>query len=575
MRSLERIATSNPRSLHPTSNYNPAVPNFYTRGINHFGRYLHRHRMDDMSDYLADNLLQAASHLDRLGRDESARILLEGVLKAPRGFSHLQETFDEVANEDRMSFALLCLEVLVAYDPLHKKDILERGWTKLEQITLGRLMGPELFKARLRQLTAEPICDDPETIGSQSRPDIVYILALSLPQDATGYAMRTQSLVTAMKKQAVKIHCLTRPGFPWNRGFEGPTGKETVGAITYYRSGDPGHRIPNDLASFCAAERELVAILKKLRPKMVMAASNHGTAIPAFFAARRLGLPFVYDVRGFWELSRALREPEWGKSEAFSIACELEALVASEADMVLTLTSSMQRELERRGVDGGRIRIVPNAADPDQFIPHSRSAELAQRLGIPPDVPVIGYVGSFNFYEGLDDLVAAGALLAKRGYDFRMLLIGSDSHPHIPIADSLRRQAEQSGIRDRLILPGQIAAEEVAEWYSLIDIAPIPRKDVAVTQLVSPIKPLEAMAMGKAVVVSDLTPLVEIVGHDSIGLTYPAGKSDELAKTLELLLQDSDLRQRLGVAARKWIVENRNWNAVATAARLAFEEIIR
>jgi glycosyltransferase involved in cell wall biosynthesis len=436
-------------------------------------------------------------------------------------------------------------------------------------------MGPELFKARLRQLTPEPICDDWDTVECQSRPDLAYILALSLPQDTTGYAMRTQSLVLAMKQQGVNIHCLTRPGFPWNRGFEGPPGQEIVGTITYHRSGDAGHRIPNDLASFCTAERELVTKLKKLRPKMVMAASNHGTAIPAFFAARRLGLPFVYDVRGFWELSRALREPEWGKSDAFVIACELETLVTSEADLVLTLTSSMQRELERRGVDGRRIRIVPNAADPDQFIPRPRSAKLAQKLGIPQNVPVIGYVGSFNFYEGLNDLVAAVTLLAKRGHDFRMLLIGSDSHPHIPIADSLRRQAEQNGIGSRLILPGQIAAEEVAEWYSLIDIAPIPRKEVAVTQLVSPIKPLEAMAMGKAVVVSDLAPLAEIVRHGSTGLTYPAGRNDALAQALELLLQDSDLRKRLGLAARAWVVNNRTWHVVASSISLACNELIQ
>lgn len=502
-------------------------------------------------------LLEAACCLHLAGRERSASRLVDGLLDGP-GAGLVEQGLAGLARQ-HLPFALICLRMLSRRDPAR----LDRCWAAIEAGTAGRLMEPALLKARLDHSeggNGRPAGRDP------GGPDLCYVLSVSLPQDTTGYSMRTQSLVAALQDHGLTIHCLTRPGFPWHRRLAGPAEPARIGPVTYHRCGSKAHRIPSDFASIRAAEAELVDRIGEANPKAVMAGSNHQTAIPAMLAARRLGLPFIYDVRGFWEDSRAAKDPGWGAGEGYRIACELEALAATRADLVLTLNPAMRDELILRGVRPERICLLPNAADPDRFMPRERSAALAGRLGIAADTPVIGYVGSFTTYEGLDDLVATGAALAQREQDFRMVIVGGEEAPRTAILDGLRRQAEAAGIADRIILPGRVPAEAVAEWYSLVDIAPLPRKPLKVTQTVSPLKPLEAMAMAKCVVVPDLPPFLDMVRHAQTGMVYRQGDTADLAATLEILIRDPALRQRLGTQARQWILAERTWDLASKAA---------
>ena len=219
-----------------------------------------------------------------------------------------------------------------------------------------------------------------------------------------------------------------------------------------------------------AAADALEAELRRLRPEWVIAASNYMTALPALIAARRLGLPFLYEVRGFWEVTRQSREPGFERSADFRIQELLEAEVARRADHVFTLTGPMRDELVRRGVDPATITLLPNSCDPERFTPRARDAALAARLGIPASVPVIGYIGTFVQYEGLEDLVAACAMLRARGRDFRLMLIGNENASGTekgPITAEIERIAAEAGLADRLIMPGRVPHEEVAAYYSL------------------------------------------------------------------------------------------------------------
>lgn len=504
-------------------------------------------------------LVNAARVLAELGREDSARTLLARMAPHPKARDELERLADGSG-----PISALCRETLLIHAPDRKAS--EAEWNAFAQASRGRPMSSEMFQARLDR-------GGRNSVAPGNGPDVCYILGISLPQDVTGYSMRTQSLVRAWQEVGLQVHCLTRPGFPWHRGLDGNPVSEVVDGITYHRCGGAEHRIPRDLASFIAAEEELTRKLAEIRPKVVMAASNHGTAIPACLAARRHGLPFAYDVRGFWEFSRAAKEPGWKGSPAYRTALDLEGAVMREADLILTLNAPMREELLRRGVRADRIHIVPNAADPERFSPRPRNEALAKRAGLVPGLPVIGYIGTFSAYEGLDDLLHAASILAARGHEFHLLLVGDDPCPDPALRDALHRQAAEAGLGARLITPGRISAQVAPDWYSLIDICPMPRKNSDVTALVSPLKPLEAMAMEKPVIVPDLPPLVEIVTHERTGLVYPAGDIVALADSIERLLESPGLGGRLGAAARQWVMAERSWTAVAEPSANALREL--
>ena len=346
---------------------------------------------------------------------------------------------------------------------------------------------------------------------------VVYVLHNSLPWSSGGYATRAHGLALGMRGAGLEVVCLTRPGFPLDLKPELKAATlprcDGVEGIDYHRIAAPLRTDALARDYMLAAADALEAELRRLRPEWVIAASNHVTALPALIAARRLGLPFLYEVRGFWEVTRQSREPEFERSAAFRIQELLEAEVARRADHVFTLTGPMRDELVRRGVEPGTITLLPNSCDPDRFTPRGRDAALAARLGIPASVPVIGYIGTFVQYEGLDDLVAACAMLRARGRDFRLMLIGNENASGTekgPITAEIERIAAEAGLAERLIMPGRVPHEEVTAYYSLLDVAPFPRKPQPVTEMVSPMKPLEALAMEKAVVVSSVAALTEI-----------------------------------------------------------------
>lgn len=507
------------------------------------------------------DLLTAALYLHQLGRGGSAPVLMEqavarGIAAPAIGGLAMTLHGRELAQQ------------LLEFAPAAPARLRCAAWTALAR---GPRQLPDPAIVAM-VLNARPVA--PHTRCGDYGADLCYVLSMSMPEEDSGYAQRTQAVVPALTAQGLDVHCVTMPGFPWHRGKAGPATPQRVGPVTYHRSGTSDHPVPAGIAEILEGEAALLDHMRDVRPRAVMAASNYANALPALLAARSMGVPFIYDVRGFWEYSRTAGDPSWQTGNEFRDTVALETAIARHADLVVTLSTAMQNELQRRGIAPDRIQLLPNCADAGRFAPRGRSAVLSRRLDLPADVPVVGYVGSFFGYEGLDDLLQAGSLLARRGLDFRMVLVGSDHLPGMPLLAELRRQAAEAGHGDRIIMPGRVPADEVADWYSLIDIAPLPRKDLTVTRLVSPMKPLEALAMEKALVVPDLPALTEIVSHDRTGIVYQAGSVQGLADALERLLSDPDLRVRLGCEGRRWVLTNRDWNTACQPAAAAIKALI-
>lgn len=397
---------------------------------------------------------------------------------------------------------------------------------------------------------------------------VVNILAFSLPFTSVGYATRSHGLAYAIKSLGWDIRPYTRPGFPVDHkpelADESLPASSEIDGLIYRHHLSPNRKQVDEVTYLTDCISYYETVFENEQPEIVHAASNFVTALPALIAARRLGIPFVYEVRGFWEVTRSSRDADFVNTPKHRYMKLFEGILLEESDHLLTITSPMREVIVSRGVAPEDVSVAFNSVDPERFVPRERNGFLADRLGIPTNVPVIGYIGSFVDYEGLDDLVEASAMLKRRGFDFRLLLVGDGAE-----LEAISSQVKATGIEDIAIITGRVPHDEVENYYSLIDIAPFPRKPWEVCELVSPLKPFEAMALEKAVVVSGTRALLEVVG-DGGGISYQKGSVEDLCATLERVLVDSEFRSSLGRSARDRILKERSWRAAAEGCLSAY-----
>ncbi len=385
---------------------------------------------------------------------------------------------------------------------------------------------------------------------------VLYHADQTLPHHTSGYATRTHGLASALRALGWELEVHGRLGYPNDRlDFLGArlAGAATdVDGVPYrfapYRW--PLQVLRRRRRYVAASAASLIDRARGLRPSIVHAASNHLVGQPAIDAARRLGVPSIYEVRGLWHLTRAAGDPAYLGSDHFHLIEALEARAAAAADHVFVITSAIGDALAARGVPRARMTVVPNAVDTDRFTPRAHP---------PGAVPTIGYVGSFKPFEGLDDLLEAAARLrAARGDAFRLLLVGDG-----PARRSLERRARALGLGAITRFTGRRPHAEIERWYAAIDVMAFPRKGLPVCEVVSPIKPFEAMAMARPVVVSSVAALTEIVAHERTGLVHRKDDPADLAAQLGRLLDRPAWARELGAAGAAWVRAHRSWARIA------------
>lgn len=403
------------------------------------------------------------------------------------------------------------------------------------------------------------------------RRHVLYCLHQSVPHATNGYSTRSHGIAVGLQQAGWKVRATTRPGFPWDAGVKGLASgyhEAEVDGVTYAAAaGWDLNKTPLDHYLAAAADHYLREA-QTSGAEVIVAASNHITALPALLAARRLGLPFVYEVRGLWEVTQASTEPEWADSERYQLMRSLEQQAAREADLILTLTEELADELASWGVPRERIELIPNAVDGERFRPMARDEEIARKLDLRPGVPVIGYAGSAVAYEGLDLLMDAMASLKQQGQAFVFVLVGDGK-----VIDTVKARAKALGLEGHCRFTGRVPFDEVPRYLSCMDILPVPRLSSPVTEMVSALKPLEAMAMGKAVVLSDVSPHKTMAGADERARLFRKDDAADLCRVLSALMASPKERERLGRAARAWIDEARTWKHVTEAYAHALERI--
>jgi glycosyltransferase involved in cell wall biosynthesis len=424
-----------------------------------------------------------------------------------------------------------------------------------------------------RSVLARLSTDRADAQGGEARR-VLSLLAYSLPYTSNGYATRSHGLLTAVRELGWDVHPYTRPGYP---GDADPSlarddlpQSDRVGVLDYGRLSGATRRRLGHMPYLLAAADEIRGQIERLRPQLVHAASNYMTALPACVAAREAGLPFVYEVRGFWDITRTSSDPNFARTTEFRYLRLFETELLTRADAVVTLTQAMRAELIRRGAPADRIEVAPNSVDVGRLDPRPRDPRLAARLGLPAGLPVIGYAGSFVDYEGLDDLVLACAELWRSGRQFRLLLVGDGL-----AAPGLARLVQDQGLQDRVVFAGRVPHEDIADYYALMDACPFPRKPWPVCELVSPLKPFEAMALEKAVLVSSVAAMAEMVEEGINGRVIDKGSVEALAAGLARLIDDLPGAAALGRRARQWVRERRTWRQSAQAVERAYHSAMQ
>jgi PEP-CTERM/exosortase A-associated glycosyltransferase len=397
---------------------------------------------------------------------------------------------------------------------------------------------------------------------------ILHVLDHSLPLHS-GYAFRTAAILREQRALGWETCQVTTPR------QQGAAEVEDAGDFRFQRTHcaaspldrAPGVRYLREMAATTARLRELIGAF---RPDVLHAHSPVLDLLPALRAARTASLPVVYEMRALWEDAAVDHGTTREGSARYRASRALETFALRRADHVTTICEGLRAEIAARGIDPSRVTVVPNAVDPERFrFAVAGDPVLRARLGL-SDATVVGFAGSFYGYEGLDLLVDALGRLAVTQPGLRLLLVGGG-----PQEAALRAQVEGLGLSGRVVFTGRVPHDEVQRYYELIDVLAYPRRRMRLTDLVTPLKPLEAMAQGRMLVASDVGGHRELVRDGETGFMFPAGDAAALAAAIGKVLDARPRWPAIAAAARAFVERERTWAKSVAAYASVYHSLTR
>ena len=441
---------------------------------------------------------------------------------------------------------------------------------------------------------------------------ILHVLANS-PPDVNGYAVRTHNILTTqMSINGMEPVGLTSPWYPDRESMAEIC---EMDGITYHRCLHParmksvsgigmkwsaargrGRIRPSDSFPDRPLWRRAIHFaLKPLRPgwswieerilfkhfkqrileiakseevEIIHAHVPYRVGIPALRAARQLNIPFVYEMRGMWEES-AIASGRWRAGGLAHLRFRrMETKVLRSADVVVCISNTLRDEAISRGVSPDRVYVIPNAVTHDSQPSNEPKllSEMKEKLGTQP---VVGYIGSLRKLEGVDFTASAVSQLREQGIDAKLFVLSSE-----PGQSELNSHCQDLGIQDYAHIVGPVPHEQVSHFYNLIDVFVVSRPDTRVTRLVTPLKPFEAMYHSRPLVMSNLPALAEIVEDGVTGILYPPDDLSKLVQSISRILTDNEFGDRLGNAAREWILSKRTWGNVCSEYITVYQQAI-
>ncbi|MEQ9503294.1 MAG: glycosyltransferase [Deltaproteobacteria bacterium] len=388
---------------------------------------------------------------------------------------------------------------------------------------------------------------------------VLHVLDISVPTLA-GYTSRSRYIVHNQADLGIEPVILTSARQPNPKGCS----MEQIDGLSYHRTLPPKPSLLDrardkpalrELLEIHHLRRRIVEVARREKPDVIHGHSSILVGIPAMLAARQLGVPVVYEIRAFWEDAAVDSGATTIGSPRYVATQQAETQLARQVDALVGICAGIRNELvEQRGIDPDDVVVVPNGVQADKFTPRPRDATLEAKYGLKGKT-VVAYIGTFANFEGVTYLVKALIQLIQAGRDdLRGLIVGKG-----PTYETCRRLAQDAGLEDKIIHPGRVPHSEVKPMYSVVDILAYPRDRQRITELVTPLKPLEAMAMKKAVIGSDVGGLTELIADGETGLIHRAEDTEHLAAQIQRLADDPELRRRLGENGRAYVERERQW----------------
>lgn len=373
---------------------------------------------------------------------------------------------------------------------------------------------------------APPVATSPRRIqGAQIH--VLHLLTNSLPYTNSGYTQRSHAVLRALKARGVPVQAVTRLAYPLVVGKWPRSEKELIDGVTYHRL-LPSFYPATVRKRHAKSVDKLVGMVCEQQFSVIHTTTNFPNAIVASGVAQRCGIPWVYEVRGELERTWLSRLPvefqeEAEQSEFYRLARAQETAYASAADAVVVLSEISRAQLIQRGVDADKIHVIPNAMDEELLTVQCDQHQLREELGLPMDKKIVGSVTSVVDYEGLDVLIESLQYLPE---DVMALIVGDGT-----AKPALEQLAVDIGVDDRVIFAGRKPASEITRWYGLLDVFVVPRHDTLVCRTVTPLKALQAQALGIPVIASDLPALREVTG--GVESYAPAGDAQAFAEAIK------------------------------------------
>lgn len=395
---------------------------------------------------------------------------------------------------------------------------------------------------------------------------VLHVLDHSIPLHS-GYAFRSLALLTEQRKLGWETLHLTTP----KQGNTQIQEEEVDGWMFHRTQPTPEMKgIRGYFRQMSATRARIEQLIERYSPDIIHPHSPVLNAIPAISAGHKRGIPVVYEMRASWEDAAVDHGTTAEGSLRYRLSRALESWALRKADGITTICTGLREDiLSRGGIPPEKVTVIPNAVNVESFAyAPAAEPELRRQLGL-ENCTVLGFAGSYYGYEGLDLLLDAAAQLLPRYPDLKVLLVGGG-----PQENALKAQAKKLGLGDRVVFTGRVPHADVQRYYGQIDLLCYPRKSMRLTDLVTPLKPLEAMAQGKLLIASDVGGHKELIRDGKTGILFQAGNADALASAIDRMLSNRDQWESIRQAGRHFVESERTWARSAENYRSVYRRVL-
>lgn len=398
---------------------------------------------------------------------------------------------------------------------------------------------------------------------------ILHILDHSIPLHS-GYTFRSRAIIEEQRKLGWETFHVTSA-----KHVGGRAAIETVDGLDFYRSPDPEGlftRLPvfNQWAIVKSLEKRLDQIIPQIKPDILHAHSPAINGLAALAMSKKYNIPLVYECRAFWEDAAVDHGTTQEGSLRYRITKALETHIFKKANAVTTICEGLRKDIISRGVSADKITVIPNSVDIDAFTyGEPADVDLIQQLNLQGKT-VLGFIGSFYAYEGLLLLLDALPDIIKHQPNVRLLLVGGG-----PQVQQVKHKIKSLNLQDFVILAGRVPHEQVQRYYNLVDMFVYPRLSMRLTDLVTPLKPLEAMAQGRVLLASDVGGHHELIRDQETGYLFKAGDKGSLSESVLSALADQSQWEKIRQAGRCYVEEERNWQSSVSNYQSVYANILQ